>query len=170
MEGAVLRIRPKAMTVAVIVAGLIPIMLGSGAGSDVMQRIAAPMIGGMLTAPLLSLFVIPVVYYGVMFKRLDGVGSALGSLRDGLMPGGGANGHAAPGDGNLADHAVNAALRYRAQAPLLDSLLKEVGLTGGDLNGLTQALHAAGPEADPAAAAEPAPPLPKAPTDASQQS
>jgi len=63
MEGAVLRIRPKAMTVAVIVAGLIPIMLGSGAGSDVMQRIAAPMIGGMLTAPLLSLFVIPVVYY-----------------------------------------------------------------------------------------------------------
>jgi Cu(I)/Ag(I) efflux system membrane protein CusA/SilA len=62
MEGAVLRIRPKAMTVATIFAGLIPIMLGHGTGSEVMQRIAAPMIGGMITAPLLSLFVIPAVY------------------------------------------------------------------------------------------------------------
>jgi copper/silver efflux system protein len=51
------------MTVAVIVAGLLPIMYGSGAGSEVMQRIAAPMIGGMITAPLLSLFVIPAAYY-----------------------------------------------------------------------------------------------------------
>ncbi len=62
MEGAVLRVRPKAMTVAVIIAGLIPIMIGTGTGSEVMQRIAAPMIGGMITAPLLSLFVIPVIY------------------------------------------------------------------------------------------------------------
>ncbi|MEE9303274.1 MAG: efflux RND transporter permease subunit [Thiotrichaceae bacterium] len=62
MEGAVMRVRPKAMTVAVIIAGLVPIMLGSGTGSDVMQRIAAPMIGGMITAPLLSLFVIPAIY------------------------------------------------------------------------------------------------------------
>lgn len=62
IEGAVMRVRPKAMTVAVIIAGLVPIMLGSGTGSDVMQRIAAPMIGGMITAPLLSLFVIPVIY------------------------------------------------------------------------------------------------------------
>ena len=62
MEGAVLRVRPKAMTVAVIVAGLLPIFLGSGTGSEVMSRIAAPMIGGMITAPLLSLFVIPVIY------------------------------------------------------------------------------------------------------------
>lgn len=62
IQGAVLRVRPKAMTVAVIVAGLLPIMFGDGAGSEVMQRIAAPMIGGMITAPLLSLFVIPVVY------------------------------------------------------------------------------------------------------------
>lgn len=62
MEGAVMRVRPKAMTVAVIIAGLIPVMLGSGTGSDVMQRIAAPMIGGMITAPLLSLFVIPAIY------------------------------------------------------------------------------------------------------------
>ena len=62
MEGAVLRVRPKAMTVAVIIAGLLPIMLGHGTGSEVMRRIAAPMVGGMITAPLLSLFVIPAIY------------------------------------------------------------------------------------------------------------
>ncbi len=62
MQGAVMRVRPKAMTVATIVAGLLPIFLGSGTGSEVMSRIAAPMIGGMITAPLLSLFVIPVIY------------------------------------------------------------------------------------------------------------
>ncbi len=62
MEGAVLRVRPKAMTVAVILAGLLPIMVGGGAGSEVMQRIAAPMLGGMMTAPILSMFVIPVAY------------------------------------------------------------------------------------------------------------
>jgi Cu(I)/Ag(I) efflux system membrane protein CusA/SilA len=61
-EGAVLRVRPKAMTVAVIIAGLLPIMWSHGTGSEVMQRIAAPMIGGMITAPLLSLFVIPAAY------------------------------------------------------------------------------------------------------------
>jgi len=61
-EGAVLRVRPKAMTVAVILAGLFPIMWGSGTGSEVMQRIAAPMVGGMITAPLLSMFVIPAAY------------------------------------------------------------------------------------------------------------
>jgi copper/silver efflux system protein len=61
-EGAVLRVRPKAMTVAVIIAGLIPIMIGSGSGSEVMQRIAAPMIGGMITAPLLSMLVVPAAY------------------------------------------------------------------------------------------------------------
>ena len=61
-EGAVLRVRPKAMTVAVILAGLFPIMLGAGTGSEVMQRIAAPMVGGMITAPLLSMFVVPVAY------------------------------------------------------------------------------------------------------------
>ena len=69
IEGAVLRVRPKAMTVAVIVGGLIPIMLGSGTGSEVMQRIAAPMVGGMITAPLLSLFVIPAVY--LMWKKRE---------------------------------------------------------------------------------------------------
>ncbi len=61
-EGAVLRVRPKAMTVAVIIAGLLPILWGSGTGSEVMSRIAAPMVGGMITAPLLSLFVVPAVY------------------------------------------------------------------------------------------------------------
>ncbi|MGZ5215785.1 MAG: efflux RND transporter permease subunit [Caldimonas sp.] len=61
-EGAVLRVRPKAMTVAVILAGLVPIVWGSGTGSEVMSRIAAPMLGGMVTAPLLSLFVVPAVY------------------------------------------------------------------------------------------------------------
>ena len=61
-EGAVLRVRPKAMTVSVIVAGLLPIMWSHGAGSEVMQRIAAPMIGGMITAPLLSLLVLPAAY------------------------------------------------------------------------------------------------------------
>jgi len=61
-EGALLRVRPKAMTVAVILAGLTPILIGHGAGSEVMSRIAAPMIGGMLTAPLLSMLVIPAGY------------------------------------------------------------------------------------------------------------
>ncbi|WP_456129289.1 efflux RND transporter permease subunit [Thiorhodovibrio frisius] len=61
-EGAVLRIRPKAMTVATIFAGLLPIMLQGGVGSEVMRPIAAPMVGGMVTAPLLSLFVLPAIY------------------------------------------------------------------------------------------------------------
>ncbi|CAH0302781.1 Cation efflux system protein CusA [Massilia sp. Bi118] len=61
-EGAVLRVRPKAMTVAVIIAGLVPAMIGAGTGSEIMQRIAAPMVGGMITAPVLSMFVVPVVY------------------------------------------------------------------------------------------------------------
>jgi len=61
-EGAVQRVRPKAMTVAVILAGLAPIMWSEGTGAEIMQRIAAPMIGGMITAPLLSMFVIPAAY------------------------------------------------------------------------------------------------------------
>jgi Cu(I)/Ag(I) efflux system membrane protein CusA/SilA len=62
VEGAALRVRPVAMTVAVIIAGLLPIMVGSGTGSEVMRRIAAPMVGGMVTAPLLSMLVIPAAY------------------------------------------------------------------------------------------------------------
>ena len=61
-EGALLRVRPKAMTVAVILAGLLPILIGGGTGSEVMSRIAAPMVGGMVTAPLLSMLVIPAAY------------------------------------------------------------------------------------------------------------
>ncbi|WP_050605709.1 efflux RND transporter permease subunit [Ruegeria sp. 6PALISEP08] len=67
-EGAVLRVRPKVMTVATIFAALIPIMYGTGTGSEIMQRIAAPMIGGMVTATLLTLFVIPAIF--VIWKRL----------------------------------------------------------------------------------------------------
>jgi len=61
-EGAILRVRPKAMTVAVVMAGLLPILLGHGTGSEVMSRIAAPMVGGMVTAPLLSMLVIPAAW------------------------------------------------------------------------------------------------------------
>ena len=61
-EGALLRVRPKAMTVAVILAGLLPILLGEGTGSEIMSRIAAPMVGGMITAPLLSMLVVPTAY------------------------------------------------------------------------------------------------------------
>ncbi len=62
-EGAVLRVRPKAMTVAIVLAGLVPMMLGHGTGSEVMSRIAAPMVGGMVTAPLLSMLVVPAAWY-----------------------------------------------------------------------------------------------------------
>jgi Cu(I)/Ag(I) efflux system membrane protein CusA/SilA len=69
IEGAALRVRPIAMTVAVIIAGLLPIMWGSGTGSEVMRRIAAPMVGGMITAPLLSMFVLPAVYLLVRRRK-----------------------------------------------------------------------------------------------------
>ena len=62
MEGAVERVRPKMMTVVAIMAGLLPIMWGSGTGSEVMRRIAAPMVGGMLSSTLLTLIVIPAIY------------------------------------------------------------------------------------------------------------
>ena len=68
-EGALLRVRPKAMTVAVILAGLLPIMLTEGAGAEVMHRIAAPMVGGMITAPLLSMLVIPAAYLLMRRRR-----------------------------------------------------------------------------------------------------
>ena len=68
-EGALLRVRPKAMTVAVILAGLFPVLIGTGTGSEVTSRIAAPMIGGMLTAPLLSMLVIPAGYLLMRRRR-----------------------------------------------------------------------------------------------------
>jgi Cu(I)/Ag(I) efflux system membrane protein CusA/SilA len=69
-EGAVQRVRPKAMTVAVVMAGLLPVLAGSGTGSEVMTRIAAPMVGGMVTAPLLSLLVIPAAWLLAQRARL----------------------------------------------------------------------------------------------------
>jgi Cu(I)/Ag(I) efflux system membrane protein CusA/SilA len=72
VEGAVLRVRPKAMTVTVIIAGLLPLFFGHGTGSEVMQRIAAPMIGGMVTAPLLSMIVLPAAYLLIQRRRHAG--------------------------------------------------------------------------------------------------
>jgi Cu(I)/Ag(I) efflux system membrane protein CusA/SilA len=62
MEGALLRIRPVIMTVAATIGGLLPIMFGSGTGSEVMRRIAAPMVGGMVSATILTLAVIPALF------------------------------------------------------------------------------------------------------------
>jgi len=63
LEGAALRVRPIVMTVTAILVGLLPIMLGGGTGSEVMRRIAAPMVGGMLSVTVLALLVVPCVYY-----------------------------------------------------------------------------------------------------------
>ena len=62
VNGALLRVRPIMMTVAAIIAGLLPIMLGSGTGIEVMRRIAAPMVGGMISATILTLALIPAVF------------------------------------------------------------------------------------------------------------
>jgi Cu(I)/Ag(I) efflux system membrane protein CusA/SilA len=70
VEGAALRVRPLAMTVAVVIAGLLPLFFGAGAGSEVMRRIAAPMVGGMITAPLLTMLVLPAVYVLIRGQRL----------------------------------------------------------------------------------------------------
>ena len=70
IEGAIQRVRPKAMTALVIIMGLMPIMIGSGSGSEVMQRIAAPMVGGMVSAPLVSMILIPVIYYLLQRRKL----------------------------------------------------------------------------------------------------
>jgi Cu(I)/Ag(I) efflux system membrane protein CusA/SilA len=69
MEGAVQRVRPKMMTVAAIMGGLLPIMWTTGTGADVMKRIAAPMIGGMVSSTVLTLIVIPVLYF--MWRRVQ---------------------------------------------------------------------------------------------------
>jgi len=75
VEGAALRVRPIAMTVAVIIAGLLPIMWGTGTGSEVMRRIASPMVGGMITAPLLSMLVIPAAYLLILRWRAPASGT-----------------------------------------------------------------------------------------------
>ena len=63
MQGAAHRVRPVLMTTSATIVGLLPIMLDDGTGSEVMQRLAAPMVGGMLSALFLSLLVLPAVYY-----------------------------------------------------------------------------------------------------------
>jgi len=82
IEGAAMRVRPKAMTAAVVVAGLLPIMLGAGSGSDVMRRIAAPMVGGMITAPIVSMLLIPVMYYLWHGRRFSANPAAKATGRD----------------------------------------------------------------------------------------
>jgi Cu(I)/Ag(I) efflux system membrane protein CusA/SilA len=83
MEGAVMRVRPKVMTVTAIIGGLLPILWGHGTGASVMKRIAAPMVGGMLSATVLTLVVIPVIYFiwqGRAVSRVEaGEGGRLGS-------------------------------------------------------------------------------------------
>jgi len=85
MEGAVERVRPKMMTVVAIMAGLLPIMWSTGTGSEIMQRIAVPMIGGMISSTLLTLIVIPAIFGLVKGFRLpptDSGNLALGNGRD----------------------------------------------------------------------------------------
>ena len=76
MEGAVQRVRPKMMTVAAIMGGLLPIMWTTGTGADVMKRIAAPMIGGMVSSTILTLIVIPVLYF-IWKRRIGSSGSSI---------------------------------------------------------------------------------------------
>jgi Cu(I)/Ag(I) efflux system membrane protein CusA/SilA len=76
MEGAVQRVRPKMMTVAAIMGGLLPIMWTTGTGADVMKRIAAPMIGGMVSSTILTLIVIPVLYF-IWKRRIMSSGSPI---------------------------------------------------------------------------------------------
>jgi copper/silver efflux system protein len=73
MKGAVERVRPKMMTVVAIMAGLLPIMWSTGTGSEVMQRIAVPMIGGMISSTILTLVIIPAVYAVIKGWRLPAV-------------------------------------------------------------------------------------------------
>ena len=82
IEGALLRVRPIMMTVAAIIAGLLPIMLGSGTGAEVMRRIAAPMVGGMISATILTLVVIPAIFY--LWKQHE----IKRSINQGKIPGG----------------------------------------------------------------------------------
>ena len=67
LQGALRRVRPKTMTVAIIIGGLLPILLGDGVGLEVMRPIAIPMVGGMFTAPLVSMFLLPVLFY--LYKK-----------------------------------------------------------------------------------------------------
>jgi Cu(I)/Ag(I) efflux system membrane protein CusA/SilA len=77
--GALLRLRPKAMTVSVILAGLLPVMLSDATGADVMKRIAAPLLGGMLSAPVFSLLLMPALYV-MLFRERAARAPRLGTL------------------------------------------------------------------------------------------
>ena len=78
MEGAVERVRPKMMTVTAIMAGLLPILWGTGTGAEVMSRIAAPMVGGMISSTVLTLAVIPAIYGLVKGWELRRVATGVG--------------------------------------------------------------------------------------------
>ncbi|MBF8270254.1 MAG: Cu(I)/Ag(I) efflux system rane protein CusA, partial [Gammaproteobacteria bacterium] len=82
VEGALVRLRPKTMTVTVIIAGLLPIMLGTGTGSEVMRRIAAPMVGGMVSAAILTLIIIPAVFLIWKNLRLEQINKELFLTRE----------------------------------------------------------------------------------------
>jgi Cu(I)/Ag(I) efflux system membrane protein CusA/SilA len=84
MEGAVLRVRPKIMTVTTIIVGLLPILWGHGTGASVMKRIAAPMVGGMVSATILTLVVVPVIYF---IWQGASIGGREGDSAAGLSPG-----------------------------------------------------------------------------------
>ena len=71
MEGAVERVRPKLMTVSTTLIGLLPIMIGSGTGAEVMKRIAAPMVGGLVSSAVLTLIILPAVYYLIKRRAVD---------------------------------------------------------------------------------------------------
>ena len=86
MEGAVERVRPKMMTVSAIMAGLLPILWSSGTGSEVMRRIAVPMVGGMISSTLLTLIVIPAIYAVVKGVAIKSKRSTV-SIRPGVLPG-----------------------------------------------------------------------------------
>ena len=86
MLGAVERVRPKMMTVVAIMAGLLPILWSTGAGSEVMQRIAVPMIGGMVSSTLLTLIVIPAIYDLVKGFGLPREGAAVVLAGDAVLP------------------------------------------------------------------------------------
>ena len=85
-HGAVKRVRPKAMTAAVIIAGLLPILWSHGAGADVMKRIATPMIGGIVTSTIMELLVYPAIYYLWRARTLPKGGAALGQPAAAMRP------------------------------------------------------------------------------------
>jgi Cu(I)/Ag(I) efflux system membrane protein CusA/SilA len=82
MTGAVERVRPKMMTVVAIMAGLLPILWSNGTGSEVMRRIAVPMVGGMVSSTVLTLLVIPAIYTIVKGWRLPEENTALAIVRE----------------------------------------------------------------------------------------